>query len=197
MTSKSGIVSFVRQFKDEVLIPCAQEGILDEAMLTEAVGVYIEELQDQEAASKVVSVTKDGEWRDLHPLAPITFEVDGRKFASLTHFKYASYYFESDEECFTYICEARTPEIALRRGEEMGNLGRVKREDWEYSQKENLKKAYKVILTSNKDLLAKLLASTSDIEFANTTDALLGAGMDGKGKNLLPVILKELRKELK
>jgi predicted NAD-dependent protein-ADP-ribosyltransferase YbiA (DUF1768 family) len=197
MTTKQNIIAFVRQFKDEVLIPCAQEGILDEAMLDESAEVYVDELLEQEAAARVVSVTKDGEWRDLHPFAANPFEVEGQKYASVTHFRYASFYFKADEDCFNYILEARTPEIAHRRGEEMGNLGRTKREDWEYSQKDNLKKAYKAILMANKPLLEKLCATSSGIEFVNTTDAVLGAGADGKGKNLLPLILKELRKELK
>ena len=197
MTSKSNIVAFVRQFKDELLLPLIAEGALDETTIDEAAGIYVEELLQQEAACRILSVTKDGEWSDLHPLTPFPFEVDGQKYASITHFKYASYYFKSDEECFNYILEARTPEIAHRRGEEMGNLGRVKREDWEYSQKDNLKKAYKALLASKKELLEKFLSTTSCIEFANTTDTLLGGGADGKGKNLLPTILKELRKEMK
>lgn len=196
MATKKDVVLFLERFTNDVLIPCAKEGMLDEEGLDEAVEIYIEELQQQESSALVVSITKDGEWRDLHPLTPSNFELNGRKFISVTHCRYAYYYFEADDEVANHIMEARTPEVAHRRGEEMESLGRVKREDWEYMQKDILKKAYHAILSSNKELLKKFLATKSGIEFTKTTDNVLGDGADGKGKNLLPLVLKELRKEM-
>jgi len=197
MATKKDVIGFVEKFKNEVVLPCAEEGILDGEMLTEMVDMFVEELQQQEAASRVLSITKDGNWRAFHPLTSITFEVDGKKFSSITHYKFAMRYFEADDECATYIMEARTPEIAHRRGEEMFGLGRIKREDWEYSEEDNLKKAYRALLMTDGDLLKTFLSTTSAIEFANTSDAVLGSGLDGKGRNILPKILRELRKEMK
>jgi predicted NAD-dependent protein-ADP-ribosyltransferase YbiA (DUF1768 family) len=197
MASKKDVVAFVEKFKNEVVLPCAVEGILDADILSESIDIFLEELLQQEAASRIVSVTKDGTWRALHPLTPAIFEVDGKIFASITHYKFAVRYFGADDECAEYIMEARTPEIAHRRGEEMMGLNRVKREDWEYSEEEHIKKAYKVLLSNNQELLTVFLATSSSIEFTNTSDAVLGSGTDGKGKNILPKILRELRKEMK
>lgn len=197
MASKKDVISFVEKFKNEVILPCAEEGILDADVLTETIDVFLEELDQQEAANRVLSITKDGNWRGLHPLTPMTFELDGKKFASITHYKFAVRYFGADDECGTYIMEARTPEIAHRRGEEMAGLDRIKREDWEYSEEENMKKGYKALLSSDHELLKLFLATNSNIEFTNTADTVLGSGLDGKGGNMLPKILKELRKEMK
>lgn len=197
MATKKDIIEFVERFKNDVLLPCAQEGILDAPLLNECIDVFLTELEQQEASSRILSITKDGNWRALHPLTPTEFEIDGKKFASITHYKFAIRYFNADDECAQYIMEARTPEIAHRRGEEMFSLGRTKREDWEYSEEDNIKKAYRVILTSNWELMKTFLNTSSAIEFANTSDSVLGAGLDGNGKKILPKILRELRKEMK
>jgi len=197
MVTRADVIAFVEKFKDDILLPVAEVGGLDAETVRDAVTIYLDELEQQEAASRIVSITRDGNWRELHPLTSMPFEVLGKKFASVTHYRYAVRYFGADDDCAEYIMEAKTPEIALRRGEEALNVGKTKREDWEYSEEENLKTAYKTLLTTDKILLDRLRATTSSIEFPNTTDGTLGLGLDGKGKNILPKILRELRKELK
>lgn len=196
MASKRDIVEFVRRFKDDILIPFAQEEALDAEVTKEAVDLYLQEIEMSEIANKLVTITKDGKWRGLHPLSPAAFEVNGRKFPSVTHFRYASYYFDADDECADYILEAKTPEIALRRGETAESAGKSKREDWEYCQESNLKIAYRALLEADRELRKEFLATKNNIDFPQTSDALLGKGADGKGKNLLPKVLKELRSEM-
>ena len=197
MSLRENVLTFVGKFKDDFLVPFAMEGTLSEDVIDEAAQIYYEELVDAEALSRKISVTLDGEWRELHPLNMVSFKVKEREFKSFTHWIYACCFFEADEEMVTYICDSKNAEIAKKRGTSALAEGTSKREDWEYSRETNVKLGYRCLLEQHEELRVKFLATKASIIFEHSSDELLGLGADGKGKNLLPKVLTELRKEMK
>jgi predicted NAD-dependent protein-ADP-ribosyltransferase YbiA (DUF1768 family) len=197
MSDKASIITFVKNFKDEVLIPFAQAGFLTEETLYEAENMYVRALAEQKALSTAIMIDKDGFWKELHPLSPMKFELGGVVYGSLTHYRYACRYDGADKEAFEYIMNSSTPEVAVRRGEMALQNATPVREDWEYSQEANLKVAMRAILNAHPEVKKRLndTSASTPIHFKDTNDEYLGEGLSKKGQNILPKILKELRNE--
>jgi N-glycosidase YbiA len=85
---------------------------------------------------------------------------------------------------------------------EAANLGRNRkfplRKDWETIKDDIMREALKAKFTQNKDL-KDILLETGDAELIEHTanDGYWADGGDGSGKNMLGILLMELREELK
>lgn len=121
------------------------------------------------------------------------FELDGKYWKSSEHYfqaqKFAGH--PAEEE----IRKAETPKKAANMGRERR---RPLRKDWQ-SVKDNLmRKAVMKKFEAHKDL-REILLSTADEKLIEKTsgDTYWGCGTDGTGKNMLGIILMEIRRSLR
>ena len=88
-----------------------------------------------------------------------------------------------------------SPMVVARMGR---SRQRPLRKDWETAKDDIMREALRAKFTQNEDL-KKILLETGDAELVEHTknDRYWGDGGDGSGKNMLGVLLMELREELK
>jgi N-glycosidase YbiA len=125
--------------------------------------------------------------------APYPIELDGKRWPTTEHyFQAAKFDDPTDQE---EIRSAKSPMVAKRLGHD-----RTKklRPDWESAKDDIMRRAVLTKFTQHADLRAKLLA-TADARIVEHTenDAYWGDGGDGNGKNMLGLILMEVRDKLK
>lgn len=191
------ILKFVENFKNSVLIPLAQAGVLNADLLMQAKEIYAEELKATSQPITVVRIEKDGKWNFLIPQESGPIKVDEKEYGSIEHYRVASAYIGYDDDFAEYIRESKTPQLAHRRGEAANAAQKPKRVDFEKTRQDELKKAYAALLIAHPDKL-KELKSTGDapIHYLSTGDMYHGTGLDGRGENVIGKILMALRKEL-
>lgn len=88
-----------------------------------------------------------------------------------------------------------SPMVVARMGR---SRQRPLRNDWEIVKDDIMREALKAKFTQNEDL-RKILLETGDAQLVEHTknDSYWGDGGDGNGKNMLGILLMELREELK
>lgn len=191
------IITFVENFKNTVLIPLAQAGVLNAELLIQARDIYAEELKEKSQPLTVVRIEKDSKWNFLLPQESGPIKVDGKEYGSIEHYRVASAYIGYDEDFVEYIRESKTPQLAHRRGDAADAAKKPKRLDFEATREAELKKAYAAFLLAHPEYL-KEIKDTGDvpIHYLSTNDTFHGTGIDARGQNVIGKILMSLRKEL-
>uniref|UniRef100_A0A6C0CID6 NADAR domain-containing protein n=1 Tax=viral metagenome TaxID=1070528 RepID=A0A6C0CID6_9ZZZZ len=194
---KSKIIALAKNFKDEVLLPLSQEGLLEEELLDEALEVYLGQLVEHASTDRPVIINENGEWKELHPFLAGPIIVGGVSWPTIEHYRIASAYFGGDQDLIDNIREAKNPTIAHRRAENANAQSVHKRFDFDDTRDSELKTAYMLWLHANPDLLKRLKATEkANIVLEQFNDSYMGITKIGKGNNAVGKILSQLRVEL-
>jgi N-glycosidase YbiA len=121
------------------------------------------------------------------------FELDGRYWKTSEHYFQAQKFAGlSDEE---EVRKAKTPKEAANMGRERR---RPLRKDWEAVKDDIMRKAVRKKFETHKDLREILLSTGDEMLIEDTsTDYYWGCGTEGTGKNMLGIILMEVRQSLR
>lgn len=190
--STDEVIGFVRSFKDDVLLPIARKGKLNEKICAKAVLLYADSLDLQSQKGDVVEVKQDGPYSFLHRLHAITFNVGEYEFGSIEHFLGWSSYNSSDSEFAEFIRSSKTPQMAHRRFASGDQEGKRKNFNYRDMLKENVKIAYTAMLKSQPELLVKL-KSTGNKQISYVNKNMFE---DDREENRFGNVLMELRKDL-
>lgn len=119
---------------------------------------------------------------------------DGKSYMTVEHY-YQAMKFEGTAYAET-IRNAETPVVARRLG---GSRDYPIREDWEAVKEQVMRDALRAKFTQNEGLKRKLLDNTEESPLIHDAqwDGYWGSGVDGRGKNMLGVMLMELRDQLR
>lgn len=134
----------------------------------------------------------DEPWGELSNFAPFPIEVDGREWSTTEHF------FQAQKFAGT-MWEERIRAVATPW--EAAELGRRRdlplRQDWERVKVEVMRTALRAKFTQH-STLRELLLATGDRRLIEHTgnDSFWGNGGTGRGRNMLGLLLVELRAEL-
>jgi predicted NAD-dependent protein-ADP-ribosyltransferase YbiA (DUF1768 family) len=191
------IIQLAKDFKDDVLIPLANEGALDSDLLLEVLDLYASELAEKTNPDAPVIIGSEGKFSNLHPSIAGPVKIEGKDWPTIEHYRLAVDFTGVDDELIEHIREAKTTAIAKRRYEN-ALLGDVKqRYDYETLRDEDLKKAYVSFLRTLPELVAELKATGKvQILFQGTTDPYLGVKNAKDGYNAVGKTLMQLRSEL-
>ena len=120
------------------------------------------------------------------------FELDGKWWMTSEH------YFQAQKFCGTEYEEIIRLLDNPMKAAEMGRNREVPlRADWEQVKDDIMRKAVLAKFTQNKDIKNVLLSTGKETIVENTSnDYYWGCGKDGSGKNMLGIILMELREKL-
>jgi ribA/ribD-fused uncharacterized protein len=136
---------------------------------------------------------RDAEFGCLSNFSPHGFELDGLYWPTSEH------YFQAQKFAGTRHVEevrrARTPKLAANMGRERN---RPLRSDWEQVKDDLMRKAVLRKFETHAEIRAILLG-TGDEEIVEAApgDYYWGCGADGSGKNMLGIILMEVRETLR
>lgn len=136
--------------------------------------------------------TKDA-FGEFSNFAAFPFTIEGREWRTTEHYfqaqKFAGTEFEEQ------IRLIPSPMIAARAGRDRK---KPFRKDWDAVRDDVMRTAVRAKFTQHPKL-AELLLSTGDAEIIEHTknDAYWADGGDGTGKNMLGIILMEIREELR
>lgn len=124
--------------------------------------------------------------------ARYSIHLDGKRWATTEHYFQAQKFVGTPHE--EEVRAAKTPKEAARRGRERT---RPLRRDWESVKDDVMRKAVRAKFAQHPEIAAQLLA-TGDAKLVEKTtgDHYWGCGTSGAGKNMLGVILMEIRAEL-
>ncbi|WOX07236.1 NADAR family protein [Microbulbifer pacificus] len=129
---------------------------------------------------------------DFSNFAPYPIKVDGKVWPTSEHYFQAQKF--EDVAYREKIRRANTPSIAASLGRDR----KMKlRRNWESVKVSVMRKALEAKYTQHEDLKI-LLLSTGDAKLVEHTDNdhYWGDGGDGSGKNMLGILLEQVRKEL-
>ena len=120
------------------------------------------------------------------------FELDGKWWMTSEH------YFQAQKFCGTEYEEIiRLLDNPMKAAEMGRNRSLTLREDWEQVKDEVMRKAVYAKFSQNNELKNILLKTGSEYIVENTSnDYYWGCGKDGSGKNMLGIILMEVREKL-
>ena len=190
------IIAFVKNFKDEVILPLANDGILDAEICQQAKEIFCEQLNEQKPIT-LVKIEKEGEWSFLHPMAECKIKIDDFTYCSIEQYRIASAYVGMDDEFVEYVKESKTPQIAHRRGQSAEESRKEKKGDYEQVKYNDLKMAYMAMLQQHPRFLDKLKSSCdAPIQYTASNDEWLAHVPGTKSKNAIGSILMELRTSL-
>jgi ribA/ribD-fused uncharacterized protein len=134
-----------------------------------------------------------GEYGPFSNFSAYHLFLKGKKWRTSEHYFQAQKFAGTSHE--TEIRMASSPMNAARMGR---SRKRPLRRDWESVKNSVMREAVMAKFTQNKELKA-LLLSTGDATLVEHTanDSYWGDGGDGTGKNMLGIILMEVRHKLK
>ena len=120
------------------------------------------------------------------------FELDGKWWMTSEH------YFQAQKFCGTEYEEIiRLLDNPMKAAEMGRNRELPLRADWEQVKDDIMRKAVLAKFTQNKDIKNVLLSTGKETIVENTSnDYYWGCGKDGSGKNMLGIILMEVREKL-
>ena len=120
------------------------------------------------------------------------FELDGKRWATSEH------YFQAQKFCGTKYEEIiRLLDTPMKAAEMGRNRGLPLRKDWEQVKDDIMRKAVWAKFTQNKEIRDILMSTKKETIIEKTTnDYYWGCGKDGSGKNMLGIILMEVREKL-
>lgn len=133
------------------------------------------------------------EFGEFSNFAPYPIKLDGKTWPTSEHYFQAQKF--QDEDTQEAIRRTKSPMIAARMGRDRS---KPLRPDWESVKDDIMRKAVRAKFTQHDDLKQKLL-DTSDAKIVEHTerDSYWGDGGDGSGKNMLGLILMQVRSELR
>ena len=120
------------------------------------------------------------------------FELDGKWWMTSEH------YFQAQKFCGTEYEEIiRLLDNPMKAAEMGRNRELPLRADWEQVKDDIMRKAVLAKFTQNKEIKNVLLSTGKETIVENTSnDYYWGCGKDGSGKNMLGIILMEVREKL-
>lgn len=124
--------------------------------------------------------------------ARYSIHLDGKRWATTEHYFQAQKFVGTPHE--EEVRAAKTPKEAASRGRERT---RPLRRDWESVKDDVMRKAVRAKFEQHAEIAAQLVG-TGDAKLVEKTtgDHYWGCGTSGAGKNMLGVILMEIRAEL-
>lgn len=133
------------------------------------------------------------EYGDFSNFAAFRIELKGKVWPTSEHFFQAQKFAGTNHE--DDVRKANSPMIAARMGRDRK---RPLRKDWEAVRDQVMREAVRAKFTQH-EKLRELLLSTGDAEIIEhtTNDNYWADGGDGTGKNMLGIILMEIRGELR
>ncbi|HEY7835057.1 MAG TPA: NADAR family protein [Ktedonobacterales bacterium] len=136
-----------------------------------------------------------GQYGAFSNFARYAFSVDGVRWQTSEHYFQAHKFAKTDPAHFEAIHRALTPKIAATLGRDRAHSLRA---DWERVKDDVMREALRHKFAAHAELRALLLATGDEsiIESA-PHDAYWGWGADQQGKNMLGVLLMELRAALR
>ena len=125
--------------------------------------------------------------------ASFGIKLDGKSWPTTEHYFQAQKF--SDKKDRDEIRKAKSPHLAAQMGRDRK---RKLRKDWEALKLNAMRRALEAKFTQH-DELRQLLLSTGTAKLVEHTanDAFWGDGGDGLGKNMLGLLLMELREKLR
>lgn len=118
--------------------------------------------------------------------------LDGKRWATTEHYFQAQKFAGTEHE--EHVRKAKSPKQAAEIGRDRN---RPLRKDWESVKDDIMRKAVRAKFTQHEDLRQNLLATGEEKLVENTSnDHYWGCGTTGTGKNMLGIILMEIRAEL-
>ena len=132
------------------------------------------------------------EYGEFSNFAPYPIQLDGKTWPTTEHYFQAAKF--EDESYREKIRKKNSPMQAARMGRDRSQK---LRRDWESVKVGIMRAALEAKFAQHVDLKEKLLA-TSDAELVEHTenDCYWADGGDGSGKNMLGILLMELRSKL-
>ena len=120
------------------------------------------------------------------------FELDGKWWMTSEH------YFQAQKFCGTEYEETiRLLDNPMKAAEMGRNRNLPLREDWEQVNDDIMRRTVCAKFTQNKEIRDILISTGKETIIEKTTnDYYWGCGKDGSGKNMLGIILMEIREKL-
>lgn len=120
------------------------------------------------------------------------FELDGKWWMTSEH------YFQAQKFCGTEYEETiRLLDNPMKAAEMGRNRNLPLREDWEQVKDDIMRRAVCAKFAQNKEIRDILISTGKETIIEKTTnDYYWGCGQDGSGKNMLGIILMEIREKL-
>lgn len=136
---------------------------------------------------------RTNEWGEFSNFAHFPFMLGGKLWPTSEHYFQARKFAGTEHE--EAIRLAPKPNLAARMGRERS---RPLRPDWEQVKDDVMRRAVRAKFAAHESLRS-LLLSTGDEQLVENApgDYYWGCGKDGTGRNMLGVILMELRAELR
>ncbi len=129
---------------------------------------------------------KYGEFSNFYPAK---LKISKKEWPTSEHYFQAMKFLDGDTQ--ELIRKLKTPAEAKRKG---GSKRLPLREDWETVKDDVMRKALKTKFTQHRDLKKKLLETyPNKLSESTKRDSYWADGGDGSGKNMLGVLLVELR----
>lgn len=190
------IKKFLGTFKDDVLIPLAEAGVLSEELCSEAIEEYIAEIEASRFRDIPEDITKDGKYEKLHPFYQAPFKIGDNEWLSIEHYWRACRFFGTEDDFVDEIKAAKNAQIAHRRGVNGEKSNRALRPDWIDAKEDEIKKAYVAMFEAHPECLEVLKTSeATQLLLRPHTDICLGIDKNGEGENLAGKILLKLREK--
>jgi N-glycosidase YbiA len=135
-----------------------------------------------------------GEYGCFSNFSPHAFTVVGVRYRTSEHYFQAQKFAHSPADMQAVI-DAKTPKSAANAGRDRA---RPLRPDWETVKDEVMRQAIRHKFSAHEDIRAVLL-NTGDAQLVENAphDYYWGIGKNGSGKNMLGVILMQVRAELR
>ena len=132
------------------------------------------------------------EYGEFSNFAAFPIQLDGKRWPTSEHYFQAQKFEDPKER--EQVRKAKTPSVAARLGRDRK---KKLRRDWESAKVNVMRKAVEAKFRQHEDLRA-LLLGTGDAKLVEHTenDDYWGDGGDGSGKNMLGIILMDLRAKL-
>ncbi|MFS8160205.1 MAG: NADAR family protein, partial [Candidatus Roizmanbacteria bacterium] len=189
------IKQVVRKYIDNVLLPLAEEGVLDAEIAKDAIELYVTEVKRVDVP-EIVNITQTNEYALLHPFTSVTFDHLEKEWKSVEHYFQAARFFGTDDTFAENIRNSGSAAMAHRRGANAGPK-QIARKDWNKKKKVELRAGYQAMLKASPEAL-QLLKSTGNgkLVLLHKTDTFYGVLESGRGENEVGKVLMELRDTL-
>lgn len=205
------IKQFTGNFMDQILIPLAEAGLLNEEMINEAVSIYASELTNRSVDPEII-ITLDGPYQALHPHFVTNFEHNGKSWPTLEHFFQAAKYLGTDDKIAESIRTSPTVELAVRKVLNAAKTKTLIRPGWNGLKEQEFELAIKsmfkahpksleLLKQTEKNVIIYRVNAIKEIDSneltANATDLYFGLVFDEsqkrKGENTYGKILTRIR----